>query len=124
MKDSFRKVPSSRLSRLAAFGQMAGRVAGGMVAAGARRLARGERPHLSDLLLTPGNVERVTVQLSRLRGAAMKLGQMISLDSGDVLPSELTAILSRLRDSAHFMPPVQLQTVLARRWGIDWPCRS
>ena len=121
MTDSrYRKVPSARISRLASFGQMAGGVAGGMLAEGVRRLASGERPKLSDLLLTPGNAMRVTDQLSRLRGAAMKLGQMISMDAGDILPSELTAILARLRDTAHFMPPAQLNQVLAREWGEDW----
>lgn len=120
MSDRYRKVPSARLSRLAAFGQLAGGLAGGVIAEGARRLAKGERPRLSNLVLTPGNVGRVTEQLSRLRGAAMKLGQMISLDAGDVLPVELTEILSRLRDSAHFMPPSQLQAVLVGHWGADW----
>lgn len=116
----YRKVPSARLSRLASFGQMAGGIAGGMIAEGARRLSQGQRPHLSDMLLTPANAMRVTDQLSRLRGAAMKLGQMISLDAGDVLPAELTAILSKLRDSAHFMPPAQLQRVLDAEWGAGW----
>ncbi len=121
MSDSAgRKVPSGRFSRLAAFGQLAGGLAGGVVAEGARRLARGERPQLSDLVLTPANAMRVTEQLSRLRGAAMKLGQMLSLDAGDMLPAELTAILSRLRDSAHHMPPAQLQQVLNAEWGADW----
>lgn len=120
MPDRYRKVPSARLSRLAAFGQLAGGLAGGVIAEGARRLAKGERPQLSSLVLTPGNVGRVTEQLSRLRGAAMKLGQMISLDAGDVLPAELTEILSRLRDAAHFMPPAQLQKVLSGHWGPDW----
>lgn len=120
MSDRYRKVPSARLSRFAAFGQMAGGVASGMVAEGARRLARGERPQMRDLLLTPGNAQRVTEQLSRLRGAAMKLGQMISLDAGDMLPPELTAILAKLRDNAHHMPPAQLQKVLAAQWGQDW----
>jgi predicted unusual protein kinase regulating ubiquinone biosynthesis (AarF/ABC1/UbiB family) len=116
----YRKVPGGRLSRLAGFGQLAGGVVGGVLAEGARRLARGDRPHLSDLLLTPANALRVTDQLSRLRGAAMKLGQMISMDAGDVLPAELTAILARLRDAAHFMPPGQLNAVLTAQWGADW----
>jgi predicted unusual protein kinase regulating ubiquinone biosynthesis (AarF/ABC1/UbiB family) len=121
MSDSrYRKVPSARLSRLASFGQLAGGIAGGMLAEGARRLAAGERPQLSDMLLTPGNAMRLTEQLSRLRGAAMKLGQMISLDAGDLLPAELTAIFARLRDSAHYMPPSQLNQVLIAEWGKDW----
>ena len=121
MTDSrYRKVPSGRLSRAAVFGQLAGSVAGGVLAEGARRLARGERPHMADLLLTPASIGRVTEQLSRLRGAAMKLGQMISMDAGDMLPPELTAILARLRDAAHFMPPAQLDKVLRAEWGADW----
>lgn len=118
--DRYRKVPSGRLSRLSSFGQMAGGIAGGMMAEGARRLANGERPRMSDLLLTPGNARRVTDHLSKLRGAAMKLGQMISMDAGDVLPAELTAILARLRSSAHFMPPAQLNRILTAEWGADW----
>ena len=118
--DRYRKVPSGRLSRLSSFGRLAGGVAGGVLAEGARRLASGERPRMSDLLLTPANAIRVTDQLSKLRGAAMKLGQMISMDAGDVLPAELTAILARLRDAAHFMPPSQLNRVLTAQWGADW----
>ena len=102
------------------FGKLAGGLAGGVVAEGARRIADGQRPHFRDLLLTPGNIGRVADQLSHLRGAAMKLGQMISMDAGDFLPTELTQILARLRDRAHHMPPAQLQQVLARDWGKDW----
>lgn len=118
--DRYRKVPSARLSRLASFGQMAGGIAGGVLAEGVRKVASGERPRLSDLLLTPANATRVADQLSRLRGAAMKLGQMISMDAGDLLPAELTAILAKLRDSAHFMPPQQLDKVLTAQWGAGW----
>ena len=120
MKDRYKPVPQSRLGRLAAFGQLAGGIATGALAEGLSRLAQGERPHLRDLLLTPSNARRVTDQLSRLRGAAMKLGQMLSLDPGDVLPPELTAILGQLRDNAHFMPAHQLQMVLKSAWGTEW----
>ncbi|MEH3106884.1 MAG: AarF/ABC1/UbiB kinase family protein [Sphingomonas fennica] len=115
-----RAVPSGRLSRLGAFGRLAGGVAGGVLAEGARRLAAGERPKMGDLLLTPANATRVADQLAHLRGAAMKLGQMISMDAGDVLPAELTRILARLRDDAHHMPPPQLDRVLVAEWGRDW----
>ena len=117
---SGRAVPSGHLARLGVFGRLAGGVAGGMMAEGARRLASGERPRMSDLLLTPGNALKLADRLSHLRGAAMKLGQMISMDAGDLLPAELSLILARLRDKAHHMPPTQLQTVLVRQWGADW----
>lgn len=78
-----RAVPSGRLSRFGHFGRLAGGVAGGMLAEGARRLAEGERPRMRDMLLTPGNVGRIADRLSHLHGAAMKLGQMISMDASD-----------------------------------------
>ena len=115
-----RAVPSGRLSRLGQFGRLAGGVAGGMLAEGARRLADGDRPRMRDMLLTPGNVNRIADRLSHLRGAAMKLGQMISMDAGDLLPPELAEIMARLRQNAHRMPPQQLQQVLNRDWGKDW----
>ncbi|MFD1951684.1 ABC1 kinase family protein [Sphingomonas arantia] len=115
-----RSVPSGRLARLGIFGRMAGGVAGNVVAEGARRLANGERPKMNDLLLTPANAMKVADQLSHLRGAAMKLGQMVSMDSGDMLPPELSAILAKLRDGAHHMPPEQLDRVLIAEWGKDW----
>ena len=115
-----RAVPSSRLSRLGGFAGLAGGVAGGMMAEGARRLAAGERPRLSSMILTPGNARRLTERLGHLRGAAMKLGQMISMDAGDLLPAELSAILATLRDQANFMPPTQLNKVLIGEWGRDW----
>jgi predicted unusual protein kinase regulating ubiquinone biosynthesis (AarF/ABC1/UbiB family) len=120
---SGRSVPRGRLSRLGVFGKIAGGVAGGVLAEGARKLASGQRPRMNDLLLTPANVGRVTEQLSHLRGAAMKLGQMISMDAGDFLPSEFTQILARLRNGAHHMPPAQLQKILATSWGKDWRLR-
>ena len=85
-KRRHRAIPSSRAARLGAFGRLAGGVASGMLGEGARRLARGERPRMRDLVLTPGNVGRLADRLSHLRGAAMKLGQMISMDAGDLLP--------------------------------------
>ncbi|WP_294250716.1 AarF/ABC1/UbiB kinase family protein [uncultured Sphingomonas sp.] len=115
-----RAVPRGRIARFGVMGRLASGVAGNVLAEGAKRLVAGERPQLRDLVLTPGNVARATEQLAQLRGAAMKLGQMISLDAGDVLPDELTQILARLRDRAHHMPPAQLQQVLAKEWGADW----
>jgi predicted unusual protein kinase regulating ubiquinone biosynthesis (AarF/ABC1/UbiB family) len=119
-KSRYRAVPSSRLGRVAGFGRLASGVAGGMLAEGARRMASGERMSAQDLLLTPGNARRLTERLSHLRGAAMKLGQIISMDAGDFLPPELSNILATLRDQANFMPARQLDKVLQEEWGPDW----
>ena len=121
--DNSASVPSGRLARLARLGSLASGVAGGMLAEGARQLAKGNRPSVSDLLLTPANAKRVTEQLAQLRGAAMKVGQLLSMDAGDLLPEELTAILARLRADAKPMPMSQLLQVLEANWGKGWNAR-
>ena len=113
-------VPSSRLSRLAKLGGLATSIAGNVAAEAARRFARGERPRLEDLLLTPANAMRAADELARMRGAAMKVGQLISMDAGDMLPPELAQIFDRLRSEAHHMPWPQLKRVLAQAWGAGW----
>ncbi|SNT42970.1 Predicted unusual protein kinase regulating ubiquinone biosynthesis, AarF/ABC1/UbiB family [[Luteovulum] sphaeroides subsp. megalophilum] len=113
-------VPSSRISRLARLGGLATGLAGSAAVEGARQIARGRRPTMGDLLLTPANAMRVAEQLSHMRGAAMKIGQLLSMDAGDVLPPELAQILARLRADAHHMPGPQLKKVLTAAWGPDW----
>ena len=118
-----RAVPRDRLSRMVRLGGMAGGIAGGMLWDGARQFAAGKRPNLTDLLMTPGNAIKVTNQLAHLRGAAMKVGQLLSMDAGELLPPELADIMARLRADADPMPPKQLQTVLNAQWGAGWISR-
>lgn len=115
-----RAVPQSRAARLARLGALTTGVAGGMAAEAARRLSQGQRPRTRDLLLTPANARRVADRLAQMRGAAMKVGQLISMEGGDVLPPEWAAILARLREQADFMPPNQLKKVLTEEWGADF----
>lgn len=50
----------------------------------------------------------------------MKVGQLLSMDTGDVLPPELNQIMARLRADADYMPPKQLKVVLNKNWGTSW----
>ncbi|MEM9839539.1 MAG: AarF/ABC1/UbiB kinase family protein [Pseudomonadota bacterium] len=116
-------VPTRRLGRLARFGGLGTSIAGNVLMEGAKTLARGERPSLDQLLFTEGNAEKITEQLSKLRGAAMKMGQLMSMGGDDMLPPELADILAKLREQAHHMPPPQLRNVLNEAWGSDWRSR-
>jgi predicted unusual protein kinase regulating ubiquinone biosynthesis (AarF/ABC1/UbiB family) len=95
-------------------------IAGNMAVVGLSQLGKGRRPSMRNLLLTPRNISRVADQLALMRGAAMKIGQLISMDTGEVLPPELSQIMARLRDDAHFMPPAQLKQVLNADWPKKW----
>lgn len=113
-------VPTGRLVRIAGLGGMTAGIAGNVAAQALGQVRRGSRPDMRSLLMTPGNIRRVADQLARMRGAALKVGQLMSMDAGDVFPPELADIMARLRDQAHFMPPKQLQQVLNRNWKPDW----
>lgn len=91
-----------------------------MLAEGSRQIAAGKRPSVKDMLLTPANARRVASELSKMRGAAMKIGQILSMDTGDFLPRELADILAHLRDDANSMPPKQLTKVMKKAYGSDW----
>ena len=118
-----RAVPRGRAQRFGKFARLAGGVAGNMLAHGTAQLAAGKRPRVKDLLLTPKNALRLTRQLAEMRGAAMKLGQILSMDTGDLLPRELADILATLRNAAYAMPDAQLQEVLAQELGPDYEAK-
>ena len=115
-----RSLPTHRISRFSKFASLATRVAGNVIAEGTKQIAKGNKPKAKDLLLTPQNIARLTDQLAHLRGAAMKLGQMLSMDAGDVLEPDLADILSRLRSNADPMPAKQLNAVMENALGTNW----
>ena len=118
--DNSHPVPASRLARVSRMGRFAGGVLGRAAQDGMRAYASGQRPALRDLMMTPANAARLADELSRMRGAAMKMGQLLSMEAGEVLPPELADILARLRAEAHHMPPAQLKQVLRDNWGDDF----
>ena len=82
------RIPQTRLGRLASLGVAAGGLAMGAAAAGFKRLSQGEAPQFGAALLSGANAEKLAARLARLRGAAMKIGQLVSLQGEDVLPPE------------------------------------
>ena len=112
------RVPTGRIERLARIGLLAGELAAGGMAEGVRRLAGSEGD--SGLFMTQGNAERLARRLSGMRGAAMKLGQMLSMEGDDLLPPEVADALAILRADGDAMPETQLRRVLGRAWGKGW----
>lgn len=71
------RVPSSRMERIWQYGGLATSMTFGAIGEGLRRVTRNEN-NASSLMLTERNIERLVSRFSRLRGAALKIGQMIS----------------------------------------------
>ena len=113
-------VPASRVSRILRFGMLSGELALSTALATARQLSRGKRPDVASAVLTPGNAELLARRLASLRGPAMKVGQMLSLQSDEIVPAEFRNALSMLRSQGYAMPDAQLNRVLGREYGKGW----
>ena len=115
-------VPQTRLGRLARLGVAAGELAVSAAAEGLKQIAHGKAPNPA-LLLSGASAQRLAARLARLRGAAMKLGQMLSLQGEEVLPPEFAQALAVLRAQAAPMPVEQLKRVMGREYGKGWEKR-
>jgi predicted unusual protein kinase regulating ubiquinone biosynthesis (AarF/ABC1/UbiB family) len=104
-------------------GATASRMAAGGVAEKTRRLAERAEQRLPSALLTRKNAALLADKLSRLRGAAMKLGQMLSLEGDNLLPAEFARALEALQANADRMPQAQVEEVLQREYGSGWATR-
>jgi aarF domain-containing kinase len=112
------RVPSTRIGRLWQYGGLATSLAFGAVGESFRRATGGEST--GSLMLSPANMERLVARLSRMRGAALKLGQMMSFQDSKMLPPAIHEVLQRVQDSADYMPPSQRDRVLEQNLGENW----
>jgi aarF domain-containing kinase len=60
-----------------------------------------------DNLLSPKNIEKIVSKLSKMRGAALKLGQMLSIQDNEALSPDLHKVLVRVQNNANYMPDYQ-----------------
>jgi len=72
------------------------------------------------IMLSGANMERLVAKLSKMRGAALKLGQMMSFQDSKLLPKPIHDVLQRVQDSADYMPASQRDGVIAADLGPDW----
>lgn len=120
-----RKVPSSRMARMFSFGTLAAGLGVGTVAEFTRRsLGIRETPSIGSALdsafLSPANAERIVNTLCKVRGAALKLGQILSIQDNNIISPQLQKAFERVRQSADFMPAWQVEKVLTSELGKDW----
>jgi aarF domain-containing kinase len=74
-------------------------------------------------------VQRVAVQLEQakdvvkslgaLKGAAMKAGQLVSMELRDVLPPEVISVLSQLQDAGSHVPFAEIRSILLDELGAS-----
>lgn len=122
-----RKVPVTRIGRLANFGGLAVGLGFGALAEVAKKTLRsedtsgGKKAVLdSSPFLSEANAERIVSTLCKVRGAALKLGQMLSIQDDAFINPHLAKIFERVRQSADFMPLKQMTKTLNSDLGPNW----
>ncbi|KAK6477647.1 atypical kinase COQ8A, partial [Huso huso] len=74
----------------------------------------------SSTILSESNAERIVRTLCKMRGAALKLGQMLSIQDDVFINPALQQVLERVRNGADFMPSAQTRQVLSSELGAGW----
>lgn len=124
-----RAVPSTSLGRAVGFAGLGASLLWGTVQESVSRTFRGAggtgqggsgAPHPSSAWISEQNAERLANALCRMRGAALKIGQMLSIQDENVLPPQFAAALERVRAGADIMPRRQLEKVLVGELGPHW----
>jgi aarF domain-containing kinase len=123
-----RAVPSTRVGRAFGFAQLGLGLAMGTAREGLSRLLISDNAGSSSsngggsssIAMNDANADRLAASLCRMRGAALKMGQMLSIQDESLLPSALTRALSQVRQGAEAMPARQVKSQLSRELGADW----
>ncbi|CAF0810274.1 unnamed protein product [Didymodactylos carnosus] len=119
-----RAVPTSRFGRLASFGSLAAGLGLGAMGQFVRQSVGLEQQASSQAVLSPylskANAERIVNTLCKVRGAALKLGQMISIQDNFLVQDDVQKIFERVRQKADFMPEWQMNDVMLNEFGANW----
>ena len=120
------KVPATRLARVATFGGLGFSLGLGTLAEASRRAlgsskaTKGASKLDGSVVLTDANAERIVQTLCRVRGAALKIGQMLSIQDTALINPQVSQIFERVRQSADYMPIWQLHRVMIDEFGTGW----
>lgn len=117
-----KRVPSSVLERLGSYGGLVTSVGFGALTELAKRnigLAD-KNASKTSLVLNEANANRIVETLCKVRGAVLKLGQILSIQDSSIIDPRLAQIFERVRQSADFMPKWQVEQVLSRELSPEW----
>ncbi len=123
-------VPSTRIGRAMGFASLGvGLAAGTALELASRVVSRvsntdntksNSAESGSSIITNDANSDRLARTLCRMRGAALKLGQMLSIQDETLLPPALSKALEQVRQGADAMPLYQLQGKMKDELGSDW----
>ncbi|KAK5578993.1 hypothetical protein RB653_008669 [Dictyostelium firmibasis] len=117
------KIPSTQTSRFWEFTKLAVGVGAGFLGEKTKRTidSSSSSPSKSySAIFSDTNAERMAESFSRMRGAALKIGQVLSIQDESFLPPKFVEILDRVRKNANPIPLEQLYNTMSMELGDNW----
>ncbi|KAJ2181102.1 hypothetical protein EV181_005321 [Coemansia sp. RSA 532] len=122
--DMTTSMPSNRVSRLFHYGSLAVGLGFGALGEATKRWSGlgtlDSQSSSTSVFLTRANVDRIVTKLTRMRGAALKLGQMLSIQDSKSMSPEIAEVLQRVQNSANYVPISQVEKTVNRELGPNW----
>lgn len=122
------KIPTSPTTRALHFGALGISIVGGTISevfkqslgitkplpemVGKRKIAR--------YAMTDSNSNRLSNTLCKMRGAALKIGQILSSTEESFIPKSIQQAFDKARQKADIMPKSQVTEMLVKELGADW----
>jgi len=113
-------VPATRVSRMINYGTLVAGLGIGAINQTVKKQLGLVEDKNGSALMSEDNIERIVDTLCKVRGAALKLGQMLSIQDDSFMPEQLQKAFDRVRSNADFMPQWQLEKVLETELGTEW----
>lgn len=114
-------VPSSSFSRAMRFSWLGiSMISSALPGAIKSKLLNEENNTFKKHLINKSNSEKLSKTLCKMRGAALKFGQILSTFEDIVVPESIRKALEKARQEANAMPHIQLIKTLNNDLGNDW----
>jgi aarF domain-containing kinase len=114
-------IPSTSIGRASHFAGLGAKLLYGTMSEMVRRSFTPQNtPNNYSAFVNEQNAETLADALCKMRGAALKLGQMLSIQDESIVPPVIQKALEKVRHSAYVMPRSQLEAVLRQELGVDW----
>ena len=107
-------VPSTQIARATKLTTLAARLA--LNASWRRVTGKGSEPGV----LSNKTLDVLVDRLCHMRGAALKLGQLLSIQDQGLVPPHVLDAFKRVRDQTYAMPQWQMEIILKKELGNDW----
>jgi aarF domain-containing kinase len=124
-------VPASQSARAFQFGLLGVQLIGGTVKEAFLQKVglKDELPEqvgkqgLQKYALNEGNADKLQQTFRKMRGAVLKLGQILSTGEQSIVPPVIRDAMERARSEADIMPVKQVVKILEKEYGSEWQKR-